>query len=441
MRKLLSRLLAFTLLLCTGELYAAAPVTRYTIASLFSGQPSVTGDTIPQAGALAASAWTAHVAGAVCQGGATPIYGTQYSYFSFSGTTATFTSRCGTNAATTFTRSVSVVSVCQNGTQPNTQLPLAQQCPDLCTAGQTIQSGWFNLNEAQAPAMSGCNGGCVYVFDGMSPSGGTTLQNGQRINWARGVYRATGATCSGETSQQPTVPQAVAERPADTCAGGNQVARMNGRSVCVAAPTAGASAPTQPTAETTPRDTTTTTRAPTVTAPDGTRTDVTTSTRTLVDGRQVTTTTTTVTAPDGAVTTTSQTTGSGLGASGADTGSTDDEGPQDPCEANSSAAGCGGTPGPIGELYEDNRDDTLTDVISGHRDALIASPMGTAVTNFFTFNVSGSCPTWVLNIDYFSRSYDFDFLCTESVQNIVDIMRICILITGAFFAFRVAIDN
>lgn len=173
-------------------------------------------------------------------------------------------------------------------------------------------------------------------------------------------------------------------------------------------------------------------------------TTTTSTTTTCTNGVCTTTENTRTTNPDGSTTIGNSSTsgpqnptgptapgsGGGSGSGGGGTG----------CQANPSGAGCGGTPGSIGELYTP-KTDTLQGVMSSFRDQALQTPMGNAVGGFFTVSGGGSCPTWSGTIPYIDYAYTIDQFCSDFAGTALLLLRACMLVLCSFFAFRVAIDN
>lgn len=124
-----------------------------------------------------------------------------------------------------------------------------------------------------------------------------------------------------------------------------------------------------------------------------------------------------------------------------DGGDVPDPEPRGECAENPSAAGCGGNPQPVGQLYE-GKGKTLQTVMDGFKAQALASPIGTATGSFFTVNLAaGACPTWDLDVPFLNASYVLDWFCWPMTGTALAVMRACFLLVASFFAFRVAIDR
>lgn len=160
----------------------------------------------------------------------------------------------------------------------------------------------------------------------------------------------------------------------------------------------------------------------TTTNPDGTTTTTITVNNLTYQGDTVTisNTTTTTTNPDGSTTTT-----------------TDDQA-KSQCEINPAAAGCGGSPAPAGTLYA-KKDRTFQSVLTAGRDAILATPLGSAMGNFFTIAGGGSCPIWTWNIGYIKAVVVVDEFCTDWAISAYAVIKGAVLIIFAWVAFRWAV--
>ena len=103
------------------------------------------------------------------------------------------------------------------------------------------------------------------------------------------------------------------------------------------------------------------------------------------------------------------------------------------------AAGCGGTPGEIGELYA-KKDRTFSSVMAEHRDTFMGSPFGSAVGGFFNVGGSGSCPLISGSIPWLNVTMTFDALCSSWALSALAVLKGALLIAAAFFAFRIAVE-
>ena len=129
---------------------------------------------------------------------------------------------------------------------------------------------------------------------------------------------------------------------------------------------------------------------------------------------------------------------SGSGSSGSGTGSTSDSS-SDKCATNPMQSGCGGDASAPGTLYTP-KGKTVTDVLTGARDQLMSSGVGTSVSNFFTVPSGGSCPSYTTTIPLINAKLDFSVFCSDFFLNALLVLRTVVLVCASFFAFRVAID-
>lgn len=351
-------------------------------------------------------------------------------------TAAVLTPACASgftrNSSVTPNRCQRTVSAC---TPPQTPNPTTQICedPPPCTANAPASGGYFDVgtNPGASPLLAACVNGCQASFDGISPAG-SALVDGVKHYYASGTYYNTGSICTPTESNDPGTPEPTV--PEDDCGPGQILGELNGRAMC-------ADGGGDPTPESDPPETTET-ETTTTTAPDGTETTTTTTVTTRPDGSTQTTTTTTTTSPDGQeVTSTTETrdTPPIPGENTPEDPDDPDDPDADPCTVNPSAAGCGGAASPAGSSYV-KKSKTFSDVLTGARNNLMASPLGTALGGFFTVTASASCPTWSANVGYLDVSIEFDQLCNSMALDAWAALGWCLVLVGAFFAFRVAIE-
>lgn len=315
----------------------------------------------------------------------------------------------------------------------------SQDCPDDCTgkAKTTQSTGWYDFGTTpnSPPQVIGCtSASCEVVYDGMSASG-SALVKGEKHYYGQGSYIYTGASCTPGTGA--AAPAAADTVPLDTCPDGSAKGTLNGKVICA------------PSADTNsmPGGVTQTDKVTTETKPDGTVVKTEVKQQLNSDSSVTTTTTITTTATDGTTSTSvsSSTTGgaggtaagstgsnSGSG-SGTDTGGTDPTG----CEANPSGSGCGGDGAAVGSLYEKGEQRTWEQVMVQNWQAMQATPIVAALGGFFTVpGMGGSCPVIPLSIPFLKLSAQFDFQCSETGRNILEVFKYCFMFVCAFFAFR-----
>ncbi|MDL2337077.1 MAG: hypothetical protein QFE16_04470 [Pseudomonadota bacterium] len=114
--------------------------------------------------------------------------------------------------------------------------------------------------------------------------------------------------------------------------------------------------------------------------------------------------------------------------------------PTDPCTANPTRIGCQ----PVGDavkqpdLYK-KKSKTFTDVMTAFKTTIQASPLGSAMTGFFTVSLSGgTCPTWTIPLEYFSTTATIDFMCTSAFATLMATFSIVLRIVASVAAFRIA---
>lgn len=327
-----------------------------------------------------------------------------------------------------------------------------------CTAGQVASSGYYDVGTSQgnSPVILACTGSCETIFDGTSPAG-SALVGGVKHWYAQGSYSTTGNTCTvGSSNAGPDVSTvAEASLPASTCGAGQVLGTVNGVPTC-AAGGAGTGQPSTPTdATVTATQTSSVTNADgsvtktvvtTITYPDGSKETSTTTTTTNTDGSQSSTTTQTGCAGGGGngtggcpgSTSSGGSSGSGSG-SGSGTGTgTDPSQTDQPCTANPSAAGCGGTAAAVTSGYA-AKSDTMAGVLGAARDTVLASPAGSAMASFFTVSGGGGCPTWSASVPMLG-TLTINQLCSEWAGTALLGLRTALLLVASFFAFRVAFE-
>ena len=216
---------------------------------------------------------------------------------------------------------------------------------------------------------------------------------------------------------------------------------INGKATCVwqqdSSPGAGDGGKPAPTNESqTPQNpaTSSTTTNNTTVHNDGSTTTTSTTIVNNGNGTSTTTTTTTNKDPNGNVTgtsSTSETTGK----------QTDDQQQQSKCEKNSSEAGCGGKAADIkpGGLYT-QKEKTVASVLSGAKDTLMGSGLGSAIGGFFNVAGGGSCPVTSGVVPYLNAEVSFAFMCSDLAATMLMVLRGVLLVLAAWFAFRVAVE-
>lgn len=327
---------------------------------------------------------------------------------------------------------------CNAGYQQN---QAGTACQGACNFGNNVSSGFFDYGAqvSGSPPVLVCVAGCAAVFLGEVPAG-SALVNGTKHYFAKGSYQTTGGTCT--EGQTPGDPGAQPDVPADSCGPNQTMGVINGKATCVwqqdstpGAGDAGKPAPTNEPDKGSNPPTSSTTTNNTVTNNNGSTTTTSTTVVNNGNGTQTTTTTTTNKDPSGNVTgtsTTSETTGR----------QTDQQQQQSKCEKNSSDTGCGGAPKDIsgGGLYTP-KEATVKGVLEGARDTLMASPVGSAVTGFFSVSGGGSCPRSTGTIPFINATISIDAFCSDFAALAFLIIRGALLVVAGWMAFRIAIDN
>lgn len=307
--------------------------------------------------------------------------------------------------------------------------------PNPCQFKRVASSGFYDIgpNAGASPALVGCKGGCEVFFDGESPAG-SSMVGGVKHWYAKGSYSESGKRCTAAQQAAKPISDSTATKPADTCAAGQGTATMNGKTVCVDQNT------DKPTPESEDKSTTKTEKT-TTTNPDGSTTTTETTTKTDGQGNKEVTVIRTTTRPDGSTSVESETTG-GVKPPGTGTDDGQDDGNDDErgeCEKNPSAAGCGGEPAPVGELYTPKQK-TMAGVLSSARDTFMSSPVGSAVGGFFVVSGGGSCPTWNAQIPYLDVQLTIDQFCSSFASTALALFKAALLVVASFFAFRIAVE-
>ena len=310
---------------------------------------------------------------------------------------------------------------------------LEKFCQEHAAAKNTFKMAGSVAASAGLPSSS------CYVpyppFEGADLGKGCTASIGNKVgvpagdgtlDWS-GVGSFDGSTCSAAPGE-PTPPSKD-----DPCPGGFQ-GTVNGETKCVPAePDKGIEGVKQSSS----------------TGADGTKQDVTETTK--CNGTVCTTTTTTTTTTSSGTVSSSTTSST---TSMADKCKADPTNPicsktqgglgagvsQGTCQENSSAEGCGGSPGEIGELYA-KKDKTVAQALKKATDALQASPIGSSVSNFFNVSGGGSCPAISGTIPYVNATFVFDAYCGTTAANLFLILRTVLLMVASWAAFRIAIDH
>lgn len=311
-----------------------------------------------------------------------------------------------------------------------------------CTFGTTVKSGYFDYGKdpAGAPPTLVCAGGCSALFFGDVPAG-SALVDGTKHWFAKGSYQMSGGTCDPSADGTAGVPTGTGSIPSDSC-GSNQTqgtVTANGKTqtVCVDKlpddpSKAGQPAPTNEVNESKGSNTTIniTNNA------DGSKTIVTTTINN--NGNGTTTKTTTTETKDSSGQTTGSTTKTETAGK-----QTDQQQQQDKCQQNSSAEGCGGSPKDVGgsTLYT-AKDKTAASVLSGAKDTIMGSGIGSAMGGFFAVAGGGSCTGIHGTVTVFDRamSLDSDVFCSSFAANAFLLIRAVILVLAAWWAFRIAVE-
>jgi len=296
----------------------------------------------------------------------------------------------------------------------------SQDPPPVCPDAGTPQAGSSAGSQADAYNSGAgrtqtCQGGCLYQGRGGADVSGHYF--------AFGPFTATGANCTANENE--STPPPACNPP--------QVPNIGGGCTTPSTTTAPPSVTENPDGSTTVRET----------QCNGT-TCTTTETNTPSGGGGGSTTTTTqgineycAANPNVAL---CADVGSLPGGGGGGDGETCTGTPEQcACEANPSGAGCGGTPGGIGD-YMGDAEGSLQGRMAAFRTAVGNTPVGDAVGGFFTVSVSASCPTYSAAIPIIG-TITFDQLCSTMGTTVLTALRYAFLIVCAFFAFRVAIDN
>lgn len=317
--------------------------------------------------------------------------------------------------------------------------------PNCKAAGTTISSGYYDTGTSMSagPKVLVCSGGCQAIFDGTFPSGSARVGTATHY-YAQGSYHAADGTCSpSDTPSISTAPTANTSVPADKCATGEVAGTINGKASCVSSTTGNGTVSSVP-------GNTSTSGTSVAQNSDGSSDSTTTTTTSAPDGSTSTTATVTHTNANGtAGGSTSTTTGTGAtngtgsaGAAntGAGTGSntTPDDG-SNPCKTNPAGSGCGGTPGDVPSLWT-AKDKTVGTVLTNAKNTLMASGIGSGVSNFFTVQQGGTCPPSTWAIAYFHTTISVGTFCTDFAAQMFLVIRGVLLLVATFMAFRAAIE-
>jgi hypothetical protein len=134
-------------------------------------------------------------------------------------------------------------------------------------------------------------------------------------------------------------------------------------------------------------------------------------------------------------------TGSGSG-SGSGSGGTGSGGYPAYASSTSCTTGVcdvGNADGVIGTLYTPSTDSPSAE-FSNFQSTVQNAPVIQAVNGFFAFNVSGTCPQWVVApTKYWPNGLSFEALCESSFSEILGYAGDIVLAVAAFAAFRIAL--
>lgn len=116
----------------------------------------------------------------------------------------------------------------------------------------------------------------------------------------------------------------------------------------------------------------------------------------------------------------------------------------DYCAKNSGALVCQGVGKPkdpqSGQFYA-KKDKTVASVLGSAKDTLMASPVGSGVSNFFTVSGGGACPDTAWHIPFVNAEVSSSIWCSSLAAALFAVIRGVLLIVAGFMAFRVAVDN
>lgn len=137
---------------------------------------------------------------------------------------------------------------------------------------------------------------------------------------------------------------------------------------------------------------------------------------------------------------TSSATGSGstggtqgnTGTGGTDAGAGGDGGEGEDQEGPGTAAA------PLADPYEGS-EETVADVFADYKGRVSTTPMGNAITTFFTVSVGGSCPSWSVPASEWWPTMVFDYHCTGILANTLSLVGYVLLAVVAYKAFQIAV--
>jgi hypothetical protein len=110
---------------------------------------------------------------------------------------------------------------------------------------------------------------------------------------------------------------------------------------------------------------------------------------------------------------------------GGDAGEGDDEGP-------------GSAAGPLADPYE-GEEETVATVYADYQSRLSSTPFGNAITQFFTVQTSGTCPTWSVPSSEWWPVMVFDYHCTGILASSLALVGYVLLAVVAYKAFQIAV--
>ena len=80
----------------------------------------------------------------------------------------------------------------------------------------------------------------------------------------------------------------------------------------------------------------------------------------------------------------------------------------------------------------------MHDVLDNFKSSTQSTPVGSAMSGFFTVSLQGTCPVWSFHVPYLEADATIDTLCTNVGQTILFAIKGVLLVVAGFVAFKVA---
>lgn len=370
----------------------------------------------------------------------------------------------------TFTKSISYSYTPYYCPPPDTLSGSTCIVPIVCTAGQTVSSGYYELGTSPTtnfPATQ-CKNGCLSTFEGVVPSN-RYMKNGKWQYTALGAFISSSQSCSPDSTGTGLVSTPTSGVPTSTCGAGQVSGTINGVYSCIKSSTGEVENPNTPQ----PAKTVTTS---TVTNADGTTTETSTEsepngagisimTHTGLDGVK-SQTISVIHGRDGSAPTATASTGGGSGTGsgfhgiGAGTradGTTQTakdvkdgtkEGLKTFCTENPNSPMCKeNTSGEAKtfskeDLYTPQPEKSFQNSISNFGTSVQSAGFYQSAIGYFNVSVpAGSCGGMNQSFEFGGGTFNVDLdsvFCSSTSEAIYDVLKIGLQLGASFMAFMIA---